>query len=407
MADRSETYKNSFEAFLRNTNEKSVLRNEVSNIIQERKVKSLLDIGAGNGDLAIPTSALVENYTAIEKNPLFVKTLQAAGLRVHESLWPATLPLEGNAVQTHHHDMVLLSHVISYEQSEWRNLLREAWWHVRPGGGVMTLVTYRGEDTDWTHVMGELGQGSYYTAGTHKEKFAEIISYLKGLGKVSDRKVMSNVTVLEDLDEMLQALEFVYTNGRPDRLADWQAIRADFGGILRDRYDINAPHSARKILKPRFQFPFPHFFINVEKNTDVYISYKYRGENLEALHEMIGAVEGALHGQNLTTFCNLHADPYYQRNSFNIEQIFEHCFAEFKHSKQHLIVVHSDLKSEGIVLEMAQAIAQGKKIILAKKDGVQATYLPKVVPEDDVIRWTNSQELQDKLATHPAFKNNL
>ncbi|OGC81749.1 MAG: hypothetical protein A2V81_04535 [Candidatus Abawacabacteria bacterium RBG_16_42_10] len=405
MNNKAHIYKNSFEAFLRNTNEKFVLRSEILRLIEERDIKSCLDIGSGNGDMALPISESVTRYVGVEKNPLFVTSLRAKKLQVHESTWPAPLPIHGHSVDSHFYDMVLLSHVVSYEKDEWKDLLREAWWHVRPGGGVMTLVTYRGDETDWTNIMQELGQGGYYSVDTHRKTFHEITSFLKGLGKVNDKKVVSHVTVLEHLDEMLQALEFVYTNGREDRLVEWQKIRNQFGKILSERYDANLPHSKRRILVPKYQFPFPHLCINVEKSTDVYISYKYRGEKPDVLREMISSAEGALHSQGKTTFCNLHADPYYHRNNFTVDQVMSHCFSELEGSKQHLVVIHSEAVSKGILQEIEISQKQGRKVMLAKKTGVEAGYLSDASFADPVIHWTNLEDLGAQIRKHPILSS--
>lgn len=404
MNDKAQVYKDSFEAFLSKTDEKRVLRGELQRMIQGRNIHSILDIGAGNGDLSKPLTTCVSRYVAVEKNPVFSKMLSDAGIRVHESMWPAQLPLERDSVQSHFYDMVLLSHVISYESDDWKNILREAWWHVRPGGGVMTLVTYRGDENEWTRVMQELGQGGYYSVDTHREKFHEITHILKRLGKVSNMQVVSHVTVLKHLDEMLQALEFVYTNGRADRIPDWMKIRAKFRRILRERYDVNLPYSARKVLKPKYQFPFPHYFMTVEKDTDVFISYKCRGENRDFVCGMIGAVEEALHSQDRTTFCNLTADTYYERNNFTDAQIFEHVFSELEHSKKHLIVVHSNERSDGIVQELDQSFEQEKRVIIAKKKGIRADYVSEVVPAGEIIHWSTFEDLAEQVRNHTGFR---
>ncbi len=406
MNDRDTFYKNSFDAFCKSTNEKLVIGNEIRRLIQEKKIHRLLDIGAGNGDLAKRISGAVSEYVAVEKNHSNVEVLTRAGVQVHESTWPAQLPLVENDVKSHMYDMVLLSHVLSYEKDEWKNLLHNAWWHVRPNGGVMTLVTYRGEETDWTRVMQELGQGEYYTADAHRERFTQIMGFLKGLGRVTHKKIDSHVEVPEYIEEMLDALELVYTNGRQDRLQAWQAVRAEFGRILKENYDANAVHNkVRKILKPRYKFPFPHFFVNVEKDTDVYISYKFRGENGDFLKDMIKMTETALQAQEKTTFCNLHADPYYHRNNFNVDQVMSHCFSELEGSKQHLVVIHGEALSDGILQEIELSQKQGRKLILAKKTGVEASYLSGVRFEDPVIHWTSLEELNVQLQNHPMLSS--
>jgi len=70
----------------KNSNEKKILAQEITKFISENKVNSVLDVGAGPGDLAFKIYKSVKEYTAIEKKPdiekynKFKKELESTGV---------------------------------------------------------------------------------------------------------------------------------------------------------------------------------------------------------------------------------------------------------------------------------------------------------------------------------------
>ena len=106
----TEEYTKAFRAFLDHTTEKQDLFAALKRRIEVAGAQSLLDIGAGNGDLAIPLSELVTTYLAIEPKPDFAAKLMANGIKVINSAFPCDF---GGTF-----DAVLASHVIPWETNE-------------------------------------------------------------------------------------------------------------------------------------------------------------------------------------------------------------------------------------------------------------------------------------------------
>ncbi len=61
-----------------------------------------------------------------------------------------------------------------------------------------------------------------------------------------------------------------------------------------------------------------------------------------------------------------------------------------------LVIINSEIKSEGMILEMGYAIAKGKKIIVAIQEGIENTYLPGIAHE--VIIFNSIEDLTKKIS---------
>src|SRR5665213_2329563 len=86
--------------------------------VRDRRARSVLDIGAGRGLVAVPVAAAVKRYVAVEKEPSGAEALRAAGLDVVQGTFPVALD--------ERFDLVVSSHSI-------------------PEGGVaLLIVTFKG-----------------------------------------------------------------------------------------------------------------------------------------------------------------------------------------------------------------------------------------------------------------------
>lgn len=152
-------YATYFAKFVQHTNEKPVFIEEIINIIRQRQVKSMLDIGAGNGALSIPLARLVPDYVAIESNVNHIALLKDASLSVIPQKFPC--PVQGTF------DLVLASHVLSYQTLDQREFVNCAFDMVNHRG-ILLLVTFRSnEKNEWTELIEqlEIPVHGYYTTG--------------------------------------------------------------------------------------------------------------------------------------------------------------------------------------------------------------------------------------------------
>ena len=149
------------------SNQKEVLLKEISKYIKKYNVKSLLDIGAGDGVLAKKLNTIVEKYLGIEKNAEWKENLK--GLNITQGEFPCKINGE--------FDMVLSSHSIPEEKSLYKAFLEQAWSLVKDGG-VLVIVTFKG---------GVLPNGRVHD----KELSDELLQILNTFGEIKTKKAIS------------------------------------------------------------------------------------------------------------------------------------------------------------------------------------------------------------------------
>ncbi len=238
MAD---DYQNDFENFLSHTDEKRVLFEKIKEYLVRFKIKSLMDIGAGNGLLAIPLAKEGREYLAVEPKPNFAQKLRDAGLKVVEREFPADI---GGTF-----DMVLSSHSISYRKESYKPFIKKAVDLLNPNS-VFLLITHRGQDDDWTNLMGKIWKEN---SDYNRIGFNEIIELLYSLGEVKMEKVTTWVKT-DDLNSMIQALAFVASDSKPEKKSEFLRNLPKLEKVLDSQYKDADGYS----------FPFQHFFITTK-----------------------------------------------------------------------------------------------------------------------------------------------
>ena len=239
----SSIYKSDFEKFLSHTKEKEILLSEILKDVKKYSVDSILDIGAGNGLISIPLAKHVKTFQAVERNQKFVKKLSENGIHTTQAEFPTKI--SGSF------DLVLASHVISYQKSVYEDFIHTAWNLVKPDK-VFLVITYRSQEDDWTSLISALGQK---TNDFNRVGYNKIVELLFSLGEVKIRKVTTSVET-NTLNDMIDALSFVASDGLPERKEKFLSKRAVLEKILNSKYRT----------KKGFIFPFQHFFITVIKN---------------------------------------------------------------------------------------------------------------------------------------------
>lgn len=235
-------YKNAFETFISHTDEKEVLCREILNEVKKYNIASLLDIGAGNGDLALPLSQGVEHYVAIEPKQSFVQRLREHDIDVIQNWFPCWTDEK--------FDMILSSHSIRSDE-ELRGRFIDVAVDLLEDTGVLLIITFKGGETNWSRFMDYLGE----ERGEHNKKwFDSLVSYLNQYGKVSVRNVTSYVRT-DTFDEIFSCLDFVYSDAMIEKhkefLARKEEVRAYLDEIHRD--------------ETGYFFPFTHYFITLQK----------------------------------------------------------------------------------------------------------------------------------------------
>ncbi len=235
-------YARSYQIFRTHTNEKQVLLAELQKDIRRFKPKSILDIGAGNGEIAVPIAAMASRYLAVEYSPKHAAHLTEYGLSVVESTFPTKI--DGLF------DLALLCHCLSYEKRN-HNVMIDAAWELIARNGHILIVTHRGEKNDWSNLLDKVGMGK---TSEYEDIYDEIVDNLKSKGQTSIRRVVTSATA-STADALVAALAFVASAGYKELFNQFMASRHKITEILETTYKTEDGYS----------FPFTHIFLTTEK----------------------------------------------------------------------------------------------------------------------------------------------
>lgn len=238
-----ELYVRSFEKFLKHTDEKKVFLKEFDKYLATHKPRSLLDVGAGNGTLAVPIASKVEKYLAVEHNPKYAARLRREGLTVIEAPYPVAVKGQ--------FDLVLMSHVISYEMENHIPLISNAWRSVAKHGHLL-IVTHRGLSDDWSELLDVIGMGKL---DKYEPIYEEIMAALYKRGEVNVKRI---ITTLEaaNIPDMIEAMAFVAAAGNEELFDRFMNAQGPMEKLLESKYKT----------KSGYTFPFTHIFISVAKS---------------------------------------------------------------------------------------------------------------------------------------------
>ena len=243
----ADEYKRDFENFLRNTDEKKVLCTEIEQYISQYDIDSVLDIGAGNGELSAPLAQKVSKYVAIEKNPEFVSQLRDLGIETIEAEFPMRV--------ADTFDMVLASHAFSYRTEDFSAFITEfvhTAWELVHDRGIFLMIGAGGEKNDWYQLMKQIGEEDELQPNI--VGYQETLRQLQALGEVEIRSILTFVRT-GTMEDMISALTFVAGKGDPARKERFLRHRAFLEDVLKKHNTV----------ENGFAFPFHHYFHSIQK----------------------------------------------------------------------------------------------------------------------------------------------
>ncbi len=203
------SYEESFGRFLACTDEKAVFIRYLTQIISTFKPASLLDIGAGDGSLALPLSNLVPHYRAIEASKNFVSRLTGQGINVVEGFFPEVV----GTSPSEQFDLVLISHSLPNITATREHFVREAHRMVAKGGHLV-VVTFNDEQGHWSDL---LDWSSLERFPVNREGLDGLRWFLRTNFCVIQEHMVPTLVTSESINEVMEALAFVYSNAEKDR----------------------------------------------------------------------------------------------------------------------------------------------------------------------------------------------
>lgn len=109
----------------------------------------------------------------------------------------------------------------------------------------------------------------------------------------------------------------------------------------------------------------------------VYLSYRFTGERKQDLIKTLSPVINKLNEIGLDAYCNFFDKdlPSRSKNYKQHDFVFD-AYKIIDTTDLIFVLINSENKSEGMILELGYGIAKKIPVIVAIKDGVNNTYLP-------------------------------
>jgi precorrin-6B methylase 2 len=235
-------YVPAYHDFLSTTDEKAVIAAAVGPLLLEG---TILDVGAGTGDIPDLMGVEPEGYTAIEQRPEFVELLRGKGYSVIEELFPCDAP--GT------YDNVLMSYVL-YGREQCEVVIDPA-WDLVSNSGQLVVVTYRDNVDDYTKLLHRIG----HTRRVNTDiRFNYLHEKFASLGRTALHTARSHV-YSADIGGLATGLSFMATNtpvGTPEARAEIHAK------MVAEQPYLDA---AYRNADGTYQFPIDHYIFTVRK----------------------------------------------------------------------------------------------------------------------------------------------
>lgn len=175
--------------------------------IESENIQSVLDIGAGFGELGSIISRKVEKYLAIEENPYCISALTIRELDVLAASFPIKLD--------DHFDMVLCCYSLAIRPGcDFKAFINQAWNLVNDGGSLV-LAMYEGYRDDWTELLRYINEDDRLDA--RFSLYQSVIAYLATLSEELTTQKLTSVINTDSYQKMVESLAFLSGNGDPDR----------------------------------------------------------------------------------------------------------------------------------------------------------------------------------------------
>jgi len=237
-------YVDKYQEFLATTDEKKVIAQAIGSLLLPGTV---LDIGAGTGDIPDILGIELSHYTAIEQNRDFVKLLRDKGYKVIDKLFPYDAPETYNNV--------LMSYVL-YHIEQCEAMIGTA-WDLVSDEGQLTVVTYRDNKDDYNNLLHRIG----YTRRVNTDvRFNWLREKFASLGRISLQMARSYI-YSPNICGLAASISFVATNtciGTPE-------LRVDlYKRILYEQAYIDESY---KNDDGSYRFPMDHYIFAIRKVT--------------------------------------------------------------------------------------------------------------------------------------------
>lgn len=128
-----------------------------------------------------------------------------------------------------------------------------------------------------------------------------------------------------------------------------------------------------------------------------FISYRHTGAEGPELDALQHTSKDAFDTRGDEFYSTYFDQETFNKSGMSAAQIMHHAFKLIDSMDALFVVVNSEHKSEGMLIEVGYCLAKNKKIIVAKDKAVQGLYFPTLATE--MFEYDGLQDLRDKIIT--------
>lgn len=128
-----------------------------------------------------------------------------------------------------------------------------------------------------------------------------------------------------------------------------------------------------------------------------FIAYKHTGEDPKKLEALLTPLRDTLvaHGEEM--YCTFFDDDSFRAKVMGPAEIMHHAFRKIEALGTLLVVLDSPDRSEGMLMEVGYCIAKSIPIIVARRTGVENTYVPDMA--QSTFAYSSPQDLARKVGS--------
>ncbi|MFI5271084.1 MAG: nucleoside 2-deoxyribosyltransferase [Candidatus Saccharimonadales bacterium] len=129
-----------------------------------------------------------------------------------------------------------------------------------------------------------------------------------------------------------------------------------------------------------------------------FLAYRSTGEDPEVIKPLLSSVREVFRNKGIDMYATFFDDKFFLHKDFSKRQIMDHALKTIEHSDFLFVLVTSDKKSEGMLMEIGFCLAKSIPIVVAIKDDVKDTYIPEIA--QTYIRWSDTENLIETIKNY-------
>lgn len=126
-----------------------------------------------------------------------------------------------------------------------------------------------------------------------------------------------------------------------------------------------------------------------------FVAYRFTGEDPSELEPLLVTIRAALIEKGIEVYCTFFDEDEFKNKGFGPRKIMDHAFDIIDECDFMFVVLTSDAKSEGLLMEVGYCIAKNIPVVVATKDNVKFTYVPDMGKKSFI--WNDLDDLQSKI----------